>query len=111
MSRATYSTHTAIAKHGRQVVENVSPSADQHALAAEIPRLLQAATPPQIHYHNFYVGECKDLTFGVSLSDYATTRGLQDGEVPRVLQLCINEVKTRGLLVEGIYRVRLLPAV
>ena len=54
LPRATYSTHAAVAKHGRQVVENVSPQTDQQILAAEILRLLLAATPAQTYYYNFH---------------------------------------------------------
>jgi len=50
------------------------------------------------------VGECRDLAFGLSLTDYAAARSLPDGAIPKVLRLCIDEVDARGLTVEGIYR-------
>lgn len=34
---------------------------------------------PPILYFNYYVGDSKDLIFGTSLVDYATTRGLVPG--------------------------------
>jgi len=52
------------------------------------------------------VGECHDLIFGFSLLDYATTKNLPDGEVPKVVKCCIAEIDKRGLEAEGIYRVR-----
>ncbi len=63
------------------------------------------ATPRPTLYYNFYVGECKDLIFGVSLVDYATARGLSDGEVTKVVKLSVAEIDKRGLDSEGIYRV------
>jgi hypothetical protein len=62
-------------------------------------------------YYNFAVGECADLVWGVSLLDYATARALPEGEVPKIVRICLREVDARGLEAEGIYRVRLLSAV
>ncbi|KAI0317997.1 hypothetical protein OF83DRAFT_1171488 [Amylostereum chailletii] len=97
--------HTHLATHARSVVESVSPEDDKMTLAAQIPRLLASATPKPILYYNYHVGECQDLIFGVSMSDYATTRGLGEGDIPKIVRLCIDEVDKRGLSVEGIYRV------
>lgn len=57
-------------------------------------------------YHNYHVGDCPDLCFGVALVDYATSRNLPEGETPKIVQLCIAEIEKRGLDTEGIYRVR-----
>lgn len=70
-----------------------------------IPRFLNGAAPKRVLYTNYYVGDCMDLIFGVGLVDYATSRGLSDGEVPKIVRICINEVDRRGLNSEGIYRV------
>jgi len=51
------------------------------------------------------VGPCNDLIFGFSLVDYATTKGLKDGAVPKIVRICIQEIDLRGLESEGIYRV------
>jgi hypothetical protein len=51
------------------------------------------------------VGECNDLIFGVSLADYATARALLEGEIPKIVRICIREIDQRGLEAEGIYRV------
>jgi hypothetical protein len=68
-------------------------------------RYLQQAVPRQTLYANYQVGECSDLIFGVGLVDYANSRGLHEGEVPKLVRLCIDEVDKRGLNSEGIYRV------
>ncbi|KAG6866016.1 hypothetical protein C0991_009424 [Blastosporella zonata] len=39
------------------------------------------------------------------LVDYSTAKGLQDGEVPKIIRICIQEIDRRGLESEGIYRV------
>ena len=70
-----------------------------------IAQSLAASIPIPILYHNFYVGECKDLIFGFSLQDYATARDLPEGEIPKLVKICIEEVDKRGLDAEGIYRV------
>jgi hypothetical protein len=87
------------------MVEQVSPAGDVSILASQIPRLFQSSLPPQIFYVNHLVGECKDLCFGLSLADYAATRGLPEGVIPKVLRVCIDEIETRGMDVEGLYRI------
>jgi hypothetical protein len=69
-------------------------------------KTLTAAIPKQTLYQNYQVGECKDMLFGVSLVDYASSRGLKDPKsLPKIVSLCIKEVEARGLKSEGIYRV------
>ena len=69
-------------------------------------RYLEQINLKRVLYTNFYMGDCNDLIFGVSLVDYATARGLRDGEAPKIVQTCIQEAERRGLSAEGIYRVR-----
>ena len=45
------------------------------------------------------------MIFGFSLQDYATARDLPEGEIPKIVRICIEEVDRRGLDAEGIYRV------
>lgn len=40
--------------------------------------------------------------------DYATARGLGEGDVPKIVRICVQEVDQRGLDAEGIYRVSFL---
>ena len=47
------------------------------------------------------------MIFGFSLQDYATSRDLPEGEIPKIVRICIEEVDRRGLDSEGIYRVSL----
>ncbi|RPD58368.1 RhoGAP-domain-containing protein [Lentinus tigrinus ALCF2SS1-6] len=102
---AAAATQGQLCEHGRRMVEKISPTRDSAAIAANIPRLLAATTPKPIYYYNYNVGECKDLIFGVSLVDYATARGLQEGEIPKIVRICIEDIDRRGLDAEGIYRV------
>lgn len=89
-------------------VGNISPERDAKSISQHIPQLLAAASPKPQFYYNYSVGECKDLIFGVSLVDYATSRGLQDGEIPKIVKLCLKEIEDRGMDAEGIYRVGVL---
>jgi len=102
---ATTTTQTHLAAHVRSIVDRISPSKDLHVLSQAIPRSLASAIPPPVLYWNYNVGECSDLIFGVSLVDYATARGLAEGEVPKIIRICTQEVDSRGLESEGIYRV------
>ena len=102
---ALFSTNLQLASHGAQQVEKVSTGRDMKGVRAYIAQSLALSIPSPILYHNFYVGECKDLIFGFSLQDYATARDLPEGEVPKIVRICIEEVDRRGLYAEGIYRV------
>ncbi|KAI0063187.1 RhoGAP-domain-containing protein [Artomyces pyxidatus] len=102
---ATCSTQTHLATHALSVVQKISPEDDTSVIASQIPRSLASAIPKPILYYNYQVGECRDLIFGVSMIDYATSRSLQENEIPKIIRLCIAEVDKRGLLSEGIYRV------
>lgn len=87
------------------MVDKINPDRDTSLLSIHIPRLLMTATPRPHYYQNFLVGECRDLIFGVSLVDYATAKGLADGDIPKIVRQCIREIEERGLDAEGIYRV------
>ncbi|KAI0662467.1 RhoGAP-domain-containing protein [Cubamyces menziesii] len=102
---AAAATQSQLCEHGRRMVEKIAPQRDSAAIAENIPRMLAAATPKPVYYYNYNVGECKDLIFGVSLVDYATARGLPDGEIPKIIRICIQDIEQRGLDAEGIYRV------
>lgn len=74
-------------------------------LRASIPRSLASAIPEPILYQHGHFGPSNDLIFGFSLVDYATEKSLHDGEVPKIVRICIQEIDQRGLEAEGIYRV------
>lgn len=103
--RATAATTTQLSNHARESITQISATKDTLAVTSQTTRSMALATPPQTLYQNYYVGECKDLIFGVSLVDYTTARGLPDGTWPRVVTLCVKEIENRGLECEGIYRV------
>ncbi|KAJ7139686.1 hypothetical protein C8R44DRAFT_309860 [Mycena epipterygia] len=102
---ATSTTQTQLYVHARSVVDKISPEIDTSKLAAYIPRSLASAIPERTLYEHGQVGECNDLIFGFSLVDYAMSHNLQEGEAPKIVQICINEIDQRGLESEGIYRV------
>ena len=104
---ALFSTNLQLTSHGAQQVERVSTGRDMGGVRTYIGQSLASSIPNPIPYHNFYVGECRDLIFGFSLQDYATSRDLPEGEIPKIVRICIEEVDRRGLDSEGIYRVSL----
>lgn len=87
------------------MVDRISPGRDTSRVSAHIPRSLAMAIPKPILYYNYRVGECRDLIFGVSMVDYATSRGLVGDSIPKIVKICIEEIDQRGLECEGIYRV------
>ncbi|THH01505.1 hypothetical protein EW026_g1185 [Hermanssonia centrifuga] len=102
---ATSMTQTQLCGHARRMVDKIIPEQDTATIAANIPKMLAFATPKPQYYQNYTVGECRDLVFGVNLVDYATAKGLSDGDIPKIIRICIKEIDERGLDAEGIYRV------
>ncbi|EGO28450.1 hypothetical protein SERLADRAFT_445900 [Serpula lacrymans var. lacrymans S7.9] len=102
---ATTMTQTQLSSHARSMVDKISPKKDVADVGSIIQRSLASATLKPILYYNYNVGECSDLIFGVSLVDYATARSLGEGEIPKIVRICIKEIDQRGLESEGIYRV------
>ncbi|KAI9572604.1 hypothetical protein HD554DRAFT_2202498 [Boletus coccyginus] len=102
---ATTMTQTQLSEHANSMITKISPENDVSLVTTHIPRALSSLIPKSIFYYNYNVGECSDLIFGVSLVDYATSRGLGETEIPKIVRICIQEIDERGLESEGIYRV------
>jgi hypothetical protein len=102
---ATNATSCQLSTTLAQVVDEINPVQDLQRLRQLTNATLAQAIPKRTLYYNYQVGECKDMLFGVSLVDYASSRGLKDNELPKIVALCIAEVEARGLKTEGIYRV------
>ncbi|KAJ3556479.1 hypothetical protein NM688_g2008 [Phlebia brevispora] len=102
---ATSVTQTQLCGHARRMVDKINPEQDTAVISNSIPQLLATQTPKPMYYQNYSVGECRDLIFGVSLVDYATAKGLGEGDIPKIVRICIKEIDERGLDAEGLYRV------
>ncbi|TFK30739.1 RhoGAP-domain-containing protein [Coprinopsis marcescibilis] len=102
---ATCATQSQLSAHARSCVDRLSPEKDLLKLRSSIPRSLASAIPDPILYEHGQVGSCSDLIFGFGLTDYSTTKGLSDSEIPKIVKICIAEIDKRGLDSEGIYRV------
>jgi hypothetical protein len=102
---ATHTTQSQLYNHCQTAVDSISPEKDMLKHKPQFLRSLNMSIPEPTHYQHGGVGICKDLIFGFSLLDYATDKNLQDGQIPKVVQICIREVDRRGLEAEGIYRV------
>ncbi|KAG8823943.1 hypothetical protein FRC19_002817 [Serendipita sp. 401] len=102
---ATNATGSQVSTGLHGIAHQICPSYDLHHLRQLTSKTLAAAIPKPTLYQNYQIGECKDMLFGVSLVDYASSRSLRDHELPKIVSLCIAEIDTRGLKTEGIYRV------
>ncbi|EKM49096.1 uncharacterized protein PHACADRAFT_202021 [Phanerochaete carnosa HHB-10118-sp] len=102
---ATCMTQAQMCNHVQSYVAKIDSEKDTSLITVQIPRLVALAAPKPLYYDNFAVGECRDLIFGTSLVDYATSKALADGEMPKIMRVCIEEIESRGLDAEGIYRV------
>jgi hypothetical protein len=89
-----------------EVINQINPAHDLYRLRQLTSASLQSAFPKRVLYFNYHAGECRDMLFGISLVDYASSRGLKDNLVPKIVSNCISEVESRGLRSEGIYRVK-----
>ncbi|KAG8835577.1 hypothetical protein FRC18_000266 [Serendipita sp. 400] len=102
---ATNATGSQVSTGLHGIAHQIRPSYDLQHLRQLTSKTLAAAIPKPTLYQNYQIGECKDMLFGVSLVDYASSRSLRDHELPKIVSLCIAEIDTRGLKTEGIYRV------
>ncbi|KAH8989391.1 hypothetical protein EDB86DRAFT_1914472 [Lactarius hatsudake] len=85
----------------RAEVEKSLAGTDMSDLRASFRRALSFSIPPRTLYHNYRPGEYSDLIFGVPLVDVETN----EGNVPKVMRMCIEEVEKRGLNTNKIYSV------
>ncbi|CEG71157.1 hypothetical protein RMATCC62417_06940 [Rhizopus microsporus] len=70
---------------------------------ASLSLLQKYPKPTPVYYKNYHVGECKDLIFGTTLTEYAQQRGRSP---PILITKCIEAIENLGgLEKEGIYRV------
>jgi hypothetical protein len=83
--------------------ENVLDTTDTSDLRASFRRALSFSIPPLILYRDYRPGGYSNLIFGVPLVDYATS----EGNVPKVMRMCMEEVEKRGLDIDGLYPVSL----
>lgn len=100
-SEAVGTTQSELCQHSRAMVDRIDTSGA--AFNAHIPRFLSETCPESVFYHNSISGECRDLIFGTSIIDYATARDLSEGDIPKIIRLCIEDIDRRGLEAEGIY--------
>lgn len=102
--------HINFSKHAEDFLYNALNS-----LEPELDSLddrLPGVEEERVRYVNFYMGECKDLIFGVSLVDYAFSRAQQGApqlgpartEAPLIVRKCITFIEERALDQPGIYR-------
>ncbi|WVF65636.1 hypothetical protein IAT40_000367 [Kwoniella sp. CBS 6097] len=102
----TAATNAQATEVARTAIEGINTEQDIMLFRARL-RAINAVPTPPIPYENFYVGPCRSLIFGVSLTDYDFTRGegSDHGRPPTIIDKAIQAIDERGLDSEGIYRV------
>ncbi|WVQ93286.1 hypothetical protein IAU59_000353 [Kwoniella sp. CBS 9459] len=102
----TAATNAQATEVARIAIEGINTEQDIMLFRARLRAINSMPTPP-IPYENFYVGPCRSLIFGVSLTDYDFTRGegSDHGRPPTIIEKAIQAIDERGLDSEGIYRV------
>ncbi|WOO83507.1 Glucosamine 6-phosphate N-acetyltransferase 1 [Vanrija pseudolonga] len=104
---ATYATSFTLAQATEVITKSINeihPDADSMRYRSRLPKVQRNAP---ILYSNFYVGPCRSLIFGVSLTDYDFARGEggDHGSPPLIVEKSIAWIDERGLDAEGIYRI------
>ncbi|OCF40236.1 hypothetical protein I317_05929 [Kwoniella heveanensis CBS 569] len=102
----TAATNAQATEVARAAIEGINTEQDIMLFRARLRAINSMPTAP-VPYENFYVGPCRSLIFGVSLTDYDFTRGegSDHGRPPAIIEKAIQAIDERGLDSEGIYRV------
>ena len=85
----------------REEVEQALAGTDVPDLRATLRRALSFSIPPVILYRNDRPGAYSELIFGLPLMDAEKS----EGNVPKVMRMCIEEIEKRGLNSHNIYSV------
>jgi len=85
----------------RTEVEKALTGTDTSGLMVSFRRALSFSIPPVTLYRNYHPDACPNLMFGIPLVGPTANQG----SVPRVMQICIEEVEKRGLNTNKIYSV------
>ncbi|WVW79250.1 hypothetical protein I302_101216 [Kwoniella bestiolae CBS 10118] len=102
----TAATNAQATEVAKEAIDGINLEQDMMLFRTRLRSIVSPPIAP-IPYENFYVGPCKSLIFGVSLTDYDFTRGdsSDHGRPPTILEKAIAAIDERGLYFEGIYRV------
>ncbi|KAK8843370.1 hypothetical protein IAR55_007027 [Kwoniella newhampshirensis] len=102
----TAATNAQATEVARVAIEGINLEQDIMLFRNRIRSINPVSSAP-VPYENFYVGPCRSLIFGVSLTDYDFARGegSDHGRPPTIVEKCIAAIDERGLDSEGIYRV------
>ncbi|KAH9051869.1 hypothetical protein EDB87DRAFT_1836128 [Lactarius vividus] len=91
--------HSNLAMSTSAAVENALAGTDTSGLRASFGHALSLSIPPLTLYCNHRPNAYLNLTFGIPLVNLTTNQG----NVPKVIRMCIEEVEKRGLDTKGIY--------
>jgi hypothetical protein len=90
--------HDDITKSGGAEVMDALGGTDTSDLRVSFHQALSFSTPPLTLFCNYGPSGYSHLIFGVPLVDH----GVTEDNVPKVMRMCIDEVKKRGLNIDKI---------
>ncbi|KIR50982.1 glucosamine 6-phosphate N-acetyltransferase [Cryptococcus gattii Ru294] len=104
---STAMTSAQATEVARTAIDTIDADHDMMLFRKRLLAATSNTTKMPVPYENFYVGPCRSLIFGVSLTDYDFARGdgNDHGSPPMIIEKCIAAIDARGLEAEGIYRV------
>nr|KIR86478.1 glucosamine 6-phosphate N-acetyltransferase [Cryptococcus tetragattii IND107] len=104
---STAMTSAQATEVARAAIDTIDADQDMMLFRKRLLAATSNTTKIPVPYENFYVGPCRSLIFGVSLTDYDFARGdgNDHGSPPMIIEKCIAAIDERGLEAEGIYRV------
>ncbi|WVQ90002.1 hypothetical protein IAS59_003778 [Cryptococcus gattii] len=104
---STAMTSAQATEVARAAIDTIDADHDMMLFRKRLLAATSNTTKMPVPYENFYVGPCRSLIFGVSLTDYDFARGdgNDHGSPPMIIEKCIAAIDARGLEAEGIYRV------
>ncbi|WVQ75466.1 hypothetical protein IAR50_005091 [Cryptococcus sp. DSM 104548] len=104
---STAVTNAQATEVAQRAVQSIDADHDMRIFRIKLHASMQDMSRAPVPYENFYVGPCRSLIFGVSLSDYDFARadGNDHGSPPTIVEKCLAAIDARGLDLEGIYRV------
>ena len=92
-----------LVRNPKSQAENVLDMTDTSDLRASFRRALSFSIPPLTLYRDYRPGGYSNLIFGVPLVDHATG----EGNVPKVMRMCMEEIEKKGFHIGGLYPVSL----
>ena len=104
--RTACAKYNDLAMNSRAEVVYILDTTDTSNLRGSFRRALSLSIPPLTLYRNYRPGGYSNLIFGVPLVA-ALDHSIIEGNVPKVMRMCMEEIEKRGFNIAGLYTVSL----